>query len=60
MMSTLGTSAMWLIYEDDDGDTVTRHYQPWQDVATAGVLINDIGNDMELVGWTTIPPEVDR
>jgi hypothetical protein len=52
----MNTAPMWLIYEDDDGETVTRHYQPWQDIATAGVLINDIGNDMTLVGWTTEAP----
>lgn len=49
----LTAGPMWLIYADANGE---RHYQPWQDVATAGTLIDGDGDDMELVGWTTVAP----
>ncbi|MCV7174842.1 hypothetical protein [Mycolicibacterium sphagni] len=44
---------MWLVYADEHGE---RHYQPWADVATAGTLSDDDGEDMELIGWTDIAP----
>ncbi|BBY54004.1 hypothetical protein H7J07_05220 [Mycobacterium koreense] len=48
------TSNMWLIYEDSTGE---KHYQPWQDVDTAGGLVDpDTDEDMELVGWTEDRP----
>ncbi len=53
-MDNVNTSPMWLVYKDESG---ALHYQPYEDVASAGTLIDaDSGNDMELVGWTTIPP----
>lgn len=42
-------SPMWLVYVDATGK---QHYQPWEDISTAGVLIDDDGEDMELIGWT--------
>ena len=48
------TGSMWLVYIDLNGD---NHFQPWEDVTTAGTLIDpDSGDDMEMVGWTTTPP----
>lgn len=53
-MSGHTTGPMWLVYADDDGG---RHYQPWQDLTEAGTLINEFGNDMEMIGWTTVDPD---
>ena len=48
------TMDMWLVYIDDNG---TRHYQHWRDIAEVGSLIDESGNDMDLLGWTTFYPE---
>ena len=45
---------MWLIYVDDNGE---RHHQHWRDISEVGNLIDEFGNDMDLIGWTTINPE---
>jgi len=48
------TGNMWLVYADCNGD---HHYQPRQDVAEVGTLIDpESGDDMEMVGWTTTTP----
>lgn len=48
------TRGMWLVYVDFNGN---RHYQPWQDLTSAGTLIDpESGDDMEVVGWTTAAP----
>lgn len=48
------TEDMWLVYRSESGDS---YFQPWQDLTTAGTLIDpDSGEDMELVGWTTDLP----
>lgn len=50
------TSDMWLVYVSDDNQQ--RYFQPWQDLVSFGTLIDpDTGNDMDLLGWTTIDPE---
>lgn len=44
------TTKMFLVYKDSDGEF---HYQPWQDVAEVGTLIDpETGDDMELIGWS--------
>jgi hypothetical protein len=49
------TADMWLVYADDGGKL---NYQPWQDVDTAGPLIDaESGDDMELIGWVDKLPE---
>lgn len=51
----LQTRPMWLVYVSDDN--TERHYQPWQDLAEVGPLIDpETGNDMDLLGWTTDKP----
>lgn len=45
------TNRMHLVYRGDDG---TYYYQPWQDVAEVGGLVDpETDEDMDLVGWTT-------
>jgi hypothetical protein len=50
----MNTSNMWLVYADTDGQ---HHHQPWQDVDTVGTLIDEQGDDMEMIGWTTTNPD---
>lgn len=48
------TGNMWLVYSGRNGG---KHYQPWQDLDSVGTLIDEeTGEDMEMVGWATIPP----
>lgn len=44
------TQPIWLVYKDEDGNLFT---QPLMDMPEVGTLIDDDGNDMELVGWRT-------
>lgn len=49
-MPDIQSSNMWLVYVAEDG---TNHFQPWQDVSEVGTLIDEMGDDMEMIGWTT-------
>lgn len=44
---------MWLVYVDPADESV--HFQHWRDVPEVGSLINEAGDDMDLVGWTLDP-----
>ena len=47
-MAYIKSSDMFLVYEDSEG---TRHFQHWLDLPEVGGLIDEDGEDMELVGW---------
>jgi len=50
----ISSGNMWLVYVADNGE---NHFQPWQDLMSAGTLIDpESGDDMEMVGWTTTAP----
>jgi len=50
----INSGNMWLVYVADNGE---NHFQPWQDLMSAGTLIDpESGDDMEMVGWTTTAP----
>lgn len=44
------TGDMFLIYEDAEGG---RHAQHWNDLAEVGTLVDENGEDLDLIGWTT-------
>lgn len=47
------TVDMWLVYLSDSNK---EYLQPWQDLVSAGTLIDpDTGDDMEIIGWTVNP-----
>lgn len=45
-------SDMYLVYRDNE--TSSFYYQHWRDLAAFGGLIDDDGNDMEIVGWKEV------
>jgi hypothetical protein len=47
-MAYIKGSDMFLVYEDSEG---TRHFQHWLDLPEVGGLIDEDGEDMELIGW---------
>lgn len=45
---TVNTSEMFLVYEDSQGE---HHDQPYGTVVENGTLIDDEGDDMDIIGW---------
>lgn len=49
------TSAMWLVYQDEDSGAY--YHQPWQETFVSGSLVSPTsGEDMSVAGWTTVTP----